>query len=66
MIVTILKSAGTIIAILIGLAIMGLVLDVTTTLSNRTKVINCSIAEISPDFTTEMKEACRKARMNQT
>jgi len=25
-------------------------------------VINCSIAEISPDFTTEMREACRKAR----
>jgi hypothetical protein len=26
------------------------------------KVINCSLAEISPDFTVEMKEACRKAR----
>lgn len=26
------------------------------------KVIDCSIAEISPDFTTEMREACRKAR----
>jgi len=26
------------------------------------QVINCSIAEISPDFTTEMREACRKAR----
>jgi len=25
-------------------------------------VINCSLAEISPDFTTEMREACRKAR----
>jgi hypothetical protein len=25
-----------------------------------TKIINCSIAEISPDFTTEMREACRK------
>ena len=29
------------------------------------KVINCSLAEISPDFTTEMKEACRKARSGQ-
>lgn len=27
------------------------------------KVINCGIAEISPDFTTEMREACRRARM---
>lgn len=25
-----------------------------------TKIINCSIAEISPDFTPEMREACRK------
>jgi hypothetical protein len=25
-----------------------------------TKIINCSIAEISPDLTTEMREACRK------
>mgnify|MGYP006270146809 CR=1 FL=1 len=27
------------------------------------KVINCSIAEISPDYTNDMKEACRKERM---
>lgn len=27
------------------------------------KVINCGVAEISPDFTTEMREACRRARM---
>lgn len=26
------------------------------------RVIDCSVSEISPDFTTEMKEACRKAR----
>ena len=26
-------------------------------------VINCSISEISPDFTTEMREACRQARI---
>ena len=25
-------------------------------------VINCVISEISPDFTTEMREACRQAR----
>ena len=24
--------------------------------------INCGISEISPDFTTEMREACRQAR----
>lgn len=26
-------------------------------------VINCSLSEISPDFTNEMREACRQARM---
>ena len=25
-------------------------------------VINCSLSEISPDFTPQMKEACRQAR----
>ncbi len=25
-------------------------------------VINCSLSEISPDFTPEMKKACREAR----
>ena len=27
-------------------------------------VINCDIAEISPDFTPQMREACRQARAN--
>ena len=26
------------------------------------QVVNCSIAEISPDFTPELREACRKLR----
>jgi hypothetical protein len=26
--------------------------------------INCDISEISPDFTTEMREACRQHRAN--
>jgi steroid 5-alpha reductase family enzyme len=26
-------------------------------------VINCTWSEISPDFTTEMREACRQARI---
>jgi len=28
-------------------------------------IINCGISEISPDFTTEMREACRQARKQQ-
>ena len=27
-------------------------------------VINCSLSEISPDFTNEMKQACRDAKRN--
>jgi hypothetical protein len=27
-------------------------------------VINCGISEISPDFTPEMREACRQVRAN--
>ena len=27
-------------------------------------VINCGLSEISPDFTPEMKQACRDARRN--
>jgi hypothetical protein len=28
-------------------------------------VINCSIAEISPDFTIKMREACREASLKE-
>jgi hypothetical protein len=28
-------------------------------------VINCGISEISPDFTNEMRQECRKLRMEQ-
>ena len=27
------------------------------------RVVDCSVAEISPDYTNAMKEACRKERM---
>jgi hypothetical protein len=30
---------------------------------NDRRVIDCSVAEISPDYTNAMKEACRKERM---
>lgn len=30
---------------------------------NDRRVVDCSIAEISPDYSNEMKEACRKERM---
>lgn len=35
------------------------------TYPSSTRRIDCGIAEISPDYTVEMKEACRKERMKQ-
>ena len=32
--------------------------------ASKEKVINCSIAEISPDFTTEMRQKCRGLKSN--
>ncbi len=32
------------------------------TYPNDRRVIDCSIAEISPDYTLEMKQSCREAR----
>lgn len=46
-----------VIAILLGIYIGSI------TFPNDKQLIDCSIAEISPDYTNEMKEACRKERM---
>ena len=49
--------------ILIALAIAaGVVIAIATYPADR-QVINCGIAEISPDYTNAMKEVCRKERM---
>lgn len=49
-----------IIAVAIGL---GIYVAIASYPSDR-RVIDCSIAEISPDYTNAMKEACRKERMS--
>ena len=49
------------ILVLLAVAI-GVVLAVVYFPNDR-RVVDCSIAEISPDYTNAMKEACRKARM---
>jgi hypothetical protein len=49
------------ILVIIAVAI-GTVLALAYFPSDR-RTIDCSIAEISPDYTNEMKEDCRKARM---
>ena len=41
------------------LSVGSVYLIVTMDSAPSAKRINCSVAEISPDFTNEMKEACR-------
>jgi hypothetical protein len=50
------------ILVLLAVAI-GVVLAVVYFPNDR-RVVDCSVAEISPDYTTAMKEACRKERMS--
>ena len=49
------------ILVMIAVAI-GVVLAIAYFPDDR-RVVDCSIAEISPDYSNEMKEACRKERM---
>ena len=51
-----------VIIFIIGLAIAVCIALATLPKKGDVVVINCSISEISPDFTTEMREACRQAR----
>ena len=49
--------------ILVAVAIAIGVVVAMETYPIRERTIDCSIAEISPDYTNAMKEACRKERM---
>jgi len=49
--------------ILVAVAIAISVVVAIATYPVKERTIDCSIAEISPDYTNAMKEACRKERM---
>ena len=49
--------------ILIAIAIAIGVVVALETYPDNPRTVDCSIAEISPDYTNAMKEACRKERM---
>jgi hypothetical protein len=51
--------------ILMAIAIAAGIYLAFVTYPDNGRVIDCGIAEISPDYTNAMKEACRKARMTQ-
>ena len=48
--------------LILGVAIFGALLLAIWTYPKNEKVISCSIAEISPDFTQDMREQCRQLR----
>lgn len=52
--------------IIIGIAVIAAIALAVIFYQNNTKGvwINCGLSEISPDFTSEMREACRQARSN--
>ena len=49
--------------IVLGLAMYGLLYGIHVYLGDSRPMYDCSIAEISPDFTPAMKDQCRKLRM---
>jgi hypothetical protein len=56
--IALLAIGGSLLVILmIGLIILG-----NTVAGTGQRMYNCSIAEISPDFTPKMREECRKLR----
>ena len=48
--------------IVLGGAMLGLMYGIHTYLGAGPTIYNCSIAEISPDYTPAMKEECRRLR----
>jgi len=53
-----------VIVVLVAFAIAVVIALATLPRKGDVIVINCDIAEISPDFTPSMREACRQARAN--
>ena len=57
----ILQTIGvSIVVVSIALAMFGLIIFGNQLAKPYTRVYNCSIAEISPDFPLEVKQECRK------
>ena len=48
--------------IVLAVAMFGLMYGIHVHLGSGPKMYNCAIAEISPDFTTAMREECRRLR----
>ena len=49
----------------LGSCLFGIIYGIHTMLGDTKVAYDCSIAEISPDFTPKMREECRKLRAKQ-
>jgi hypothetical protein len=55
----------TLLVVLIACLMFGLIVFGNSIAGSGQRVYNCSVAEFSPDFTTKMREECRKLRQEQ-
>jgi hypothetical protein len=56
------KNIAPVVGFVVGIALIFIAMVFSAPRKGDVIIINCSISEISPDFTTEMREACRQAR----
>lgn len=62
-----LQIIGLVCAMLVlGATMIGLIIFGNSIAGSGHRIYNCSVAEISPDFTTAMREECRKLRKQHT
>ena len=59
------KNIAPVFGLVVGVILIAVAMFISAPRKGDVIVINCSISEISPDFTTEMREACRQARKMQ-
>lgn len=51
-----------VVGILVGMAIWLALITMANSLGPRTRTIDCGVAEFHPDYTTQMRQACRERR----
>jgi len=60
------ETLGTVMVLAITVVSVYVIVQYEVAQEHPTRMINCSIVEISPDFTPAMRQACREARMQPT
>lgn len=60
------ETLGTVMVLVMTVISVYVIVQYEVAQGHPTRMINCSIAEFSPDFTPGMRQACREARMQPT